>query len=441
MVERRIVYCCSYDRKAYKAQINDDMKGINNIVVLFPRQFGSYKPQPHDVVVFDECHYGDKIGQGFSKHIYDGAPSNIWLSATPFAASLRPDTHIINVTQSECEGYLGIKQWLDYGKVYDNYDLATLIRRLKSNQYGIIRQRNKNRMKSIIQLIEGLGVTPVIYNQENPLESVLEWTRRPRSKPEILIVQGNLMQGDRIDNTNLSFTYENAPINVDTVVQSLIGRACGWKKMTDVIHVTNKKACIAYCQMWDRLWAGEVLFDSSSAETKWSNTVSTVGDESTAEATASISYIPDGYDSLPEDVKNRLKFTKVRGRGVSKRQDRPSTWSAYNDTKDYNMVMTKSYFGQNQVSEANVDELQEVIACYQRGREYNKFQTFARNGSTIDNLEKIRYGVFFVNTNELESVGIREGSCFLLTKVDTSVRMQTKTFTVSKRSMHAKEFQ
>jgi hypothetical protein len=440
MPDRRLVYCCAYDRTTYKNQIRNDMSSIHNALVLFPRQFDSYKPQSNDVVVFDECHYGDKLNQGFSKYIYNVAPVAIWLSATPFAAYLRPNTHIVYVHEAECAGYLGIKDWISNNAIYDHYDLSSLVRRMKPGQYGILRQRSGSKIKSTIRMIEECGATPVLYNQANPLDDVFAWTRRPRVRPEVLIVQGNLMQGDRIDNTNLSFTYEAGPINVDTVVQSLIGRSCGWKPLTDVIHVTNKAACTAYVNLWENLWAGMDAFDNTPDGIRWSSTVTSTGDANLAEASATIQFLSEGYDALPDEVRNYLRFTRVKGRGVSQRTDRPFTWSAYNKDKTDDLVMTKSYFGQGQVSEANLDELKEVISCYQNGLAYPKFQTFVRNGSTLDSLSRVQYGVFFVNTTELEFLGIKNGSCFLLTKLSGSTKMQERRFGVSTKSMHIKEF-
>jgi len=443
--EKRLVYCCSYDRNTFKRQMKNDASGISNLVVLFQRDFKNYRPATNDVVVFDECHYGDKANQSFDAHIRNKADANtvfVWLSATPFAALARESqvgSTLIFPTKEECSGYLGLWDWLDSGFVYDVYDLESLVKNLLPGKYGIIRQRNSRELRATKKKLEKLGVTTVVYNQQNPIEDITAWTRQEFHTPTVLLVQGNLVQGDRIDNTNLQFTYEykgkTASANIDTAVQSLIGRSCGWKPKSNCIHVTSKEACLEYVQAWERLWAGGTVLRALPPTLVWSSTVASHDSGERIEAKATVEYFPLGYPQLPEIVRNQLVWGLVQGRNTSQRANRLSTFKANNEGRTSELVMTKSYFGKGLVSEANLDELLIAIRAFRGGVPYNRFQTFARQGTSLDAVNSIKYGIFFVNTDELASEGVASGSCFLLTRTEEATTSTARDVQVRPISM------
>jgi hypothetical protein len=147
--KRRLIYCCSVNRVNLKDQVKGDFANIYNSIVLDPKEFKSFQFKSGDVVIFDECHYGNGMNQLFGKQIYQKiidtvSICKIFISATPFDAiaasqagiGIKLDA-IVYPKKEALSKYHGLAQMLEAGLIVDELDLDTHIPTMQPGEYGI----------------------------------------------------------------------------------------------------------------------------------------------------------------------------------------------------------------------------------------------------------------------------------------------------------------
>jgi hypothetical protein len=268
------------------------------------------KMRKNSLILIDESHYGADKKQTLNKFLTkvlginpngdntELIEKNIYvvsISATPVAEFIESETSIFNkklIYLENSEKYWGISDMFNNNKIHKSWDLKSEISidgfinsftNINNTGYILIRCSEAKQKDIEFRLFEkNIDYDKIEYNSEKDnknitIKSILD--NKP-NKYTIVFIRGKLRAGKRINKKHIIMVHDTADSNVDTTVQSLLGRCCGYpsKKSGYGSHI-------------------EVYCDDISAK-KYKNWVDSKYD---------ISMVPDKSKNVGKD---RVKTTK-----------------------------------------------------------------------------------------------------------------------------------
>jgi hypothetical protein len=221
----------------------------------------------NSLILIDESHYGSDKNQILNKFLTrivgispngDMKPlirNNIYVvsvSATPMAEFL--DANISEfkkkiVPLKNADGYYGILDMFENNRVKRSFDLkdrnsidSFIDEIININKIGYVLVRSTERQKQKIKdrLDERLVDFSIIdYDQHNKSRimdnmGINDLLQNRPNKITLIFLKGLLRAGKRVDTRHIIMVHDTADSNVDTTVQSLLGRCCGYGKNKDI---------------------------------------------------------------------------------------------------------------------------------------------------------------------------------------------------------------
>lgn len=271
----------------------------------------------NSLILIDESHYGsdkNQILDKFLKNILKINPNgdnldliknNIYvvsISATPMAEFLNANLSEFKkkiVPLKNAKGYFGIIEMFDKNKVYHSFDLKSnlsidrmidTILSINENGYILVRcpvkqqnliikrisERLTSKSNSDISLkkawggrqISGPSGFLINYDQYSKstildnmgINDILD--QKPDFK-KIIFLKGLLRAGKRVNTKNVIMIHDTSESKVDTTVQSLLGRCCGYGKNNDILIYCDKISADKYKKWVESSYSLEMIPDKS----------------------------------------------------------------------------------------------------------------------------------------------------------------------------------
>jgi hypothetical protein len=235
----------------------------NSIMIVWGTQLMKQKklvPTRNTLYIFEEAHFAQSVGQcpdKFLKHI--GLPMNgnmgtletknnyvCTVSATPFSETC----DIGNFKQSKTivrmepgHGYRGVR-WLKTNSKIIGYNSwstqfeEALVDNAGKNKWAFVRVRGNEQNELARRLALNHNYDVFVYDQtfEGELPKMKDLVENPPCKDTIIILRELCRMGTVIPKQNVSFMFETAKTSkTDTLLQSLLGRACGYHANDDLV--------------------------------------------------------------------------------------------------------------------------------------------------------------------------------------------------------------
>jgi hypothetical protein len=270
-----------------RADLIADITGQQMISVVWGSELDSFRgPTSNTLFIWEEAHYAQTKEQRPDRFLQrigisaDGNPERleangnrmITISATPFSELsdyLRLGQHKRVVKMEPGDGYVSVKAIRDtnrlktfkksYTEVIHN---ALLLKSPLKNSYGIIRVSHKNEAE-VKQYVEAAGWSSVVYDsvskdrheREHGKAVWNDMATEPTANTVILI-RGMCRMGKNLEKKHLAFVMETARnTGTDTILQSLLGRVCGYSDGSDRVLVYLSASCLPeidrYIELWD----------------------------------------------------------------------------------------------------------------------------------------------------------------------------------------------
>jgi hypothetical protein len=234
----------------------------------------------NSLILIDESHYGsdkNQILDKFIKNILNINPNgdnenliknNIYvvsISATPMAEFLNANVSDFKkkiIPLKNSIGYFGIEEMFKMNKVHSSFDLKSnlsidrfidtilninkigyIIVRCTKKQQDLIENRMGNRLISNINIIDYYRYGKKMILDNTGINEILD---QVPSKKTIIFLRGLLRAGQRIKSENIIMIHDTSDSKVDTTVQSLLGRCCGYNKNKDILIYCDKFSAEKY---------------------------------------------------------------------------------------------------------------------------------------------------------------------------------------------------
>lgn len=223
----------------------------------------------NSLILIDESHYGsdkNQILDKFLKKVLYINPNgdndklienNIYvvsISATPMAEFLNANISEFKkkiIPLKNSNGYFGIEEMFNQNKVYHSFDLKSnlsvdrfldtilninkngyIIVRCTKKQQDLIEIRMGNRLISNINTIDYYRYGKRMILDNTGINEIID---QFPVKKTIIFLRGLLRAGQRIKTKNIIMIHDTSESKVDTTVQSLLGRCCGYNKNKDIL--------------------------------------------------------------------------------------------------------------------------------------------------------------------------------------------------------------
>jgi hypothetical protein len=271
----RAYILCGSNETELRSQAHADAKEANPMAYasgtlkIFFRQ--DFKSGDMDItralIIVDESHMDQtqkqELDQFLSRHdlSLDGNPKTlidndayiVSVDATPYSelsALLHKESHEKHVEiLASGEGYFGIENYLEEGKIKSTYDISCNSReferivRSSGPKYGLMRiTTGKNaakQEKSAANIYRRIGGKVVFYTSDKT-EIAITSAQKVELKlslclddvpdvPTLVIIRGRLRAGKVVPKQHIAFVWEGANMSkTDALVQGLLGRMCGY---------------------------------------------------------------------------------------------------------------------------------------------------------------------------------------------------------------------
>lgn len=240
---------------------------MTKVRLVWGCELNSYSgPTTNTLFIWDEAHHAQSQKQRpdkFLQKIGVSADGNLaclerngnfmmTISATPFSElsdNMRKEQGKCVVKMQPADGYVSVKQIRDSMRIRSFSKLEgglaeALNLRKPTKSYGIIRVSQKNE-ESVRAVVEENGWRWVVYDSVNPnrAERALgeeTWNTMDKIPPEhtAILIRGKCRMGKNLKKDHLSFVFETAKNSkTDTILQSLLGRVCGYSEGSDRVLV------------------------------------------------------------------------------------------------------------------------------------------------------------------------------------------------------------
>lgn len=220
-------------------------------------------PRQNTLYIFEESHFAQTIGQcpdKFLKHI--GLAMNgmgnletnenyvCSVSATPFSetcdiGNFKQPKAIVRIKPGD--GYRGIHWLKTHNKIvgYDNWKTQledALQENAGKNKWAFVRVRGNEQNDLVKRIAISNNYDIVVYDQtfEGELPKMKDLVQNPPSKNTVILLRELCRMGTVIPKKHVSFMLETAKSSkTDTLLQSLLGRACGYHDNDDLVVYLN----------------------------------------------------------------------------------------------------------------------------------------------------------------------------------------------------------
>lgn len=225
------------------------------------------KMRKNSLILIDESHYGSDKSQilnQFLTKILGISPNgenstleinNVYvvsISATPMAEFINANVSEFKkkiVSLQNANGYCGITEMFKNDKIFKSYDLKDVksvnnflnkIIAYKNNGYILVRCTEKQKIKILHEIGEKTLDFKVIdydqYSKSRILDNmgINDILQNEPNKKTLIFLKGLLRAGKRVDTKNVLMMHDTAESKVDTTVQSLLGRCCGYNKNSNI---------------------------------------------------------------------------------------------------------------------------------------------------------------------------------------------------------------
>lgn len=234
----------------------------------------------NSLILIDESHYGsdkNQILDKFLKKILNINPNgdndpliknNIYvvsISATPMAEFLNANVSEFKkkiVPLKNSEGYFGIVNIFENNQVFHSYDLKSnlsvdrfldTVLSIKKNGYVLVRCTKKQQTaienRIVERYINNLSLIDYFRNSKNTIldnQGINDIVEQLPNKKTLIFLRGLLRAGKRLETKNIIMMHDTSESRVDTSVQSLLGRCCGYKKNKDILIYCDKISAEKY---------------------------------------------------------------------------------------------------------------------------------------------------------------------------------------------------
>ena len=227
---------------------------VNNIKIYFGQDLDTCEAQDKTLYIWEESHYGQSHKQEvdlFLRRMGIQAtgilPGNCFMlsvSATPFSElsdhhHMTQDKFVVHLIPSD--QYLSVKKMMTNGQIRTMKDpvkeLADILRPVQDG-YVLIRATKTQQAKMTpIAIAAGFEVVQCDMDHNYDLNKKLQ---NLPIKKTLIFIKGRCRMGKKLNKTHLRVCVETSCGKTDTLLQSLIGRVCGYDSRADIlIYVKN----------------------------------------------------------------------------------------------------------------------------------------------------------------------------------------------------------
>jgi len=238
------------------------------------------KMRKNSLILIDESHYGSDKNQVLDKFLRkilninpngDNTPlieNNVYvvsISATPMAEFINSNISDFKkkiIPLKNSNGYFGIVDMFNENRVFDSYDLKDdkscnllidKILNMYKNGYILIRCTQKQQNRLVYQIGKRMISALDIINYDQYSKSTIldnmginDILSEIPNKKTLIFLKGLLRAGKRVNTQNVIMVHDTSVSNVDTTVQSLLGRCCGYGKNRDIDIYCDKISAKKY---------------------------------------------------------------------------------------------------------------------------------------------------------------------------------------------------
>lgn len=255
-------------------------------------------PKENTLFIFEESHFAQSCEQMPDKFLREiGLPPNgdkdileekgnyiCSVSATPFSElydniNFKQSKKIIHLHPGE--GYRGIEWFKENNKIvgYSNWKktLKNALRLKREDiNWAIIRVRGDDNVSIAERISKEQGWEVKKYDQElTEIEDMTELKDKP-DFPTIIIIRERCRMGTVVPKEYLSFLFETSVnMNTDTLLQGLLGRACGYHTNENLeVYINMNIINTGEIDRYIALWNGINIGPKKAKNIKLSNEVS-----------------------------------------------------------------------------------------------------------------------------------------------------------------------
>uniref|UniRef100_A0A6C0HXM1 Helicase/UvrB N-terminal domain-containing protein n=1 Tax=viral metagenome TaxID=1070528 RepID=A0A6C0HXM1_9ZZZZ len=227
---------------------------VDNIKIYFGQDLDTCEAQDKTLYIWEESHYGQSHKQEVdlflrrmgiqATGILPGSCFMLSVSATPFSElsdhhHMTQDKFVVRLIPSD--QYLSVKKMMTNGQIRTMKDpvkeLADILRPVQDG-YVLIRATKTQQAKmTSIAIASGFEVVQCDMDHNYDLNTKL---KHLPTKKTLIFIKGRCRMGKKLDKTHLRVCMETSSGKTDTLLQSLIGRVCGYDSRPDIlIYVKN----------------------------------------------------------------------------------------------------------------------------------------------------------------------------------------------------------
>jgi hypothetical protein len=279
LVDRVILICGSpekvLEQQAWDdaAEYSDEFLRDGRFDIIFHSSFNKKTfDRRRALIIVDESHLDQGKDQKMRKFLFENGV-DLWgttdrmvaeetfilsVSATPYSElsdiyhGITPRKTIVELTPGA--GYKGVGDYWYNGRVHETFDIkekwanfAQLVKS-KGRKWNLVRcygAAEDSLYAFIRSHASAAGINVFDYTQEKTEVAITSYERQllrstkrievpcledEPAKPSIVLLKGKLRAGKVVPKTRIGFVWEDSKSpNTDTIVQSLLGRMCGYK--------------------------------------------------------------------------------------------------------------------------------------------------------------------------------------------------------------------
>ena len=251
---------------------------VDNIKIYFGQDLDTCEAQDKTLYIWEESHYGQSHKQEVdlflrrmgiqATGILPGSCFMLSVSATPFS-ELSDHHHmsqakfVVRIIPSE--EYLSVKKMMTNGQIRTMKDpvkeFADILRPVQDG-YVLIRATKTQQVKmNSIAIAAGFEVVQCDMDHKHDLNETL---KHHPIKKTVIFIKGMCRMGKKLDKTHLRVCMETSTGKTDTLLQSLIGRVCGYGSRSDIL-IYVKNLPLEELEKYNRLHEGDLTSIPSKA--------------------------------------------------------------------------------------------------------------------------------------------------------------------------------
>ena len=251
---------------------------VDNISIYFGQDLDKCPSQEKTLYIWEESHYGQSHKQEVdlflrrmgiqATGILPESSFMLSVSATPFSElsdhhHMSQDKFVVQMIPSD--QYLSVKKMMANGQIRTMKDpvkeLANILRPVQDGYVLIRASKTQQTKMTSIALADGFEVVHCDMDHHYDLNNKL---KHLPTKKTVIFIKGMCRMGKKLDKTNLRLCVETSCGKTDTLLQSLIGRVCGYNSRPDIfIYVKNLP--LDELEKYNRLHEGDLTSIPSKA--------------------------------------------------------------------------------------------------------------------------------------------------------------------------------